>query len=269
MEDWTGLSPFYLLMVQLPAEPLQRTPGSSSLQQCLKYVHLLKQNQKDCWNKIISLGGSPLLWEISFSFVSRAQIPPAATSPGNLRLWSFVCSRPTPDARCGSCRRPRSTCRLPPLLPDALRQTASACRHPHLRPDALRLSSSTPAGCSPTPYAGRPPTEPATTGESPHQSWGRGWGRSGSRPRLRPRPQQVHLAKRGIWALVHGATSRLDSPMARRSSSRREARKAASVGSGCEEIASTSACAAGERKECGGVGVWCDRCGGTARIIPT
>ncbi|ONM30106.1 hypothetical protein ZEAMMB73_Zm00001d039888 [Zea mays] len=84
--------------------------------------------------------------------------------------------------------------------------------------------------------------EPATMGESPpHQSWGRGWGRSGSRsrPRLRPRPQQVHLAKRGIWALVHGATSRLDSPMARRSSSWQEARKAASVGSGCEEMAST------------------------------
>ncbi|PWZ12253.1 hypothetical protein Zm00014a_001360 [Zea mays] len=49
--------------------------------------------------------------------------------------------------------------------------------------------------------------------------------------------------------------------MARRSSSRREARKAASVGSGCKEIASTSACAAGERKECGDVGVWCDRRG--------
>jgi hypothetical protein len=48
---------------------------------------------------------------------------------------------------------------------------------------------------------------------------------------------------------------------ARRSSSRREARKAASVGSGCEEMASTSACAAGERKECGGVSVWCDRHG--------
>jgi hypothetical protein len=47
--------------------------------------------------------------------------------------------------------------------------------------------------------------------------------------------------------------------MARRSSSRREARKAASVGSRCEEMASTSACAAGERKECGGGGVWCDR----------
>jgi hypothetical protein len=103
--------------------------------------------------------------------------------------------------------------------------------------------------------------EPATTGESPHQSWGRGWGRSGSRPRLRPRPRQVHLAKRGIWALVHGATSRLDSPMARRSSLWREARKATSVGSGCEEMASTSACTAGETKECGGVGVWCDRRG--------
>ena len=49
--------------------------------------------------------------------------------------------------------------------------------------------------------------------------------------------------------------------MARRSSSRWEARKAASVGSGCEEMASTSACAAGETKECGGVGVWCDRRG--------
>jgi len=51
---------------------------------------------------------------------------------------------------------------------------------------------------------------------------------------------------------------------ARRSSSRREARKAASVGSGCEEMASTSACAAGERKECGGVGVGCDRRGAGA-----
>jgi hypothetical protein len=110
--------------------------------------------------------------------------------------------------------------------------------------------------------------EPATTGESPpHQSWGRGWGRSGSRPRLRPRPQQVHLAKRGIWSLVHGATSRLDSPMARRSSSRREARKVASVGSGCEEMASTSACTVGERKECGGVGVWCDRRGEGAGAV--
>jgi hypothetical protein len=45
---------------------------------------------------------------------------------------------------------------------------------------------------------------------------------------------------------------------ARSSLSRRVARKAASVGSGCEEMASTSACAAGERKECGGGGVWCD-----------
>jgi hypothetical protein len=54
---------------------------------------------------------------------------------------------------------------------------------------------------------------------------------------------------------------------ARRSSSRREARKAASVGSGCEEMASTSACAAGDRKECGGVGVWCDRRGAGAGAV--
>jgi len=33
------------------------------------------------------------------------------------------------------------------------------------------------------------------------------------------------------------------------------------VGSGCEEMASTSACAAGERKECAGVGVGCGRRG--------
>jgi hypothetical protein len=52
---------------------------------------------------------------------------------------------------------------------------------------------------------------------------------------------------------------------ARRSSSRWEARKAASVGSGCKDMASTSACAARERKECGG---GCDRHGagiGTVR----
>jgi hypothetical protein len=49
-----------------------------------------------------------------------------------------------------------------------------------------------------------------------------------------------------------------------RNASRWEARKAASVGSGCEEMVSTSACAAGERKECGGVGVWCDRRGAGA-----
>lgn len=83
--------------------------------------------------------------------------PPCGRQPGEPQPVA-VRLQP-PDARCGSCRRPRSTCRLPPLLPDALRQTASACRHPHLRPDALRLSSSTPAGCIPTPYAGRPPTE--------------------------------------------------------------------------------------------------------------
>jgi hypothetical protein len=38
-------------------------------------------------------------------------------------------------------------------------------------------------------------------------------------------------------------------------------------GSGCEEMASTSACAAGERKECGGVGVWCDRRGAGASAV--
>jgi hypothetical protein len=38
-------------------------------------------------------------------------------------------------------------------------------------------------------------------------------------------------------------------------------------GSGCEEMASTSACAAGERKECGGVGVWCDRRGAGAGAV--
>jgi hypothetical protein len=42
-------------------------------------------------------------------------------------------------------------------------------------------------------------------------------GRSGSRLRLRTRPKQAHLAGRGIWALVQGAASRSDSPMARRS----------------------------------------------------
>jgi hypothetical protein len=33
------------------------------------------------------------------------------------------------------------------------------------------------------------------------------------------------------------------------------------MGSGCEDMASTSACTARERKECGGGGVWCDRRG--------
>jgi hypothetical protein len=50
----------------------------------------------------------------------------------------------------------------------------------------------------------------------------------------------------------------------RRSSSQREARKAVVVGSGCEEMASTSACVAGERMECGSVAVWCDRRGAGA-----
>jgi hypothetical protein len=54
---------------------------------------------------------------------------------------------------------------------------------------------------------------------------------------------------------------------ARRSSSRREARKAASVGSGCEDVASTSACSARERKECGGGGVWCDCRGAGAGAV--
>jgi hypothetical protein len=45
----------------------------------------------------------------------------------------------------------------------------------------------------------------------------------GSGSRLRPRPKQSHLAGREIWALVQGAASRSDSPMARKSLSGRSA----------------------------------------------
>jgi hypothetical protein len=73
----------------------------------------------------------------------------------------------------------------------------------------------------------------------------------------------AHRRSASAHSQCPGSSSALsrDVMSARRSSSRREARKAASVGSGCEEMASTSACVAGERKECGGVSVWCDRHG--------